>query len=159
MAGFGSVGGVFDFGFTAAGAEVEDGEGGETWGSALDEIDFTEVERKLDGALAGFVPLDVVEEVESGSDDTVQGSEWKRDHWQQQRSSSVWEDGEKFWKLSQGRRDVGRPEVAIEPSSPLGSNDMTPKKDVGWEHDLLGARRSIQMTPKSLYDSDGFLRT
>jgi len=132
---------VFDFGFAAAGGEV-----GEAWVAtgALDEIDLSEVERRLDGALAGFEA--------GGSDDTVlgidlglgegggngEGSKFGEEIvWR----SSVWEDGERFWQI---------PGM----SSPLSARGETPRKDR-----LLERPMSIQMTPKSLYDSDGFLRT
>jgi hypothetical protein len=89
------------------------------------EIDMTEVERKLDGAIAGFQAAD------SG----------------ERRSSSVWKDGEKYWDST---------------SSPLPTvgDKCTPKKDTIFEGEVWAtSRRSIQCTPKSLYDSDGFLRT
>ena len=119
---------LFDFGFASAGAEDEHK-------SALDEIDMTEVERRLDGAIAGFDAIP--------SDD---GS--------QKRSSSVWEDGERYWEQVHNSRIEG-----VE-SSPLRTSDMTtPKKAQGLDDEFLATPRSIQMTPKSLYDSDGFLRT
>jgi hypothetical protein len=129
---------LFDFGFAAAGAEDRDDVPG-----ALDEIDMSEVERKLDGALAGF-------EAVPGSDDTIRTLRTE-DLRKEVRSSSVWEDGEKFW-------DGGKENIE---SSPLPGQKTTPKKEwagFGSDESLL-ARRSIQMTPKSLYDSDGFLRT
>jgi hypothetical protein len=116
---------LFDFGFASAegacgGAEEDE----EVHTSAMYEIDMTEVERKLDGAIAGFQPAD------SGG--------------RRNASSSVWEDGEKYWE-----------------SSPLpGLDKCTPKKDTIFEGEVWAtSRRSIQCTPKSLYDSDGFLRT
>ena len=123
---------LFDFGFAAAGAEEEHR-------SALDEIDMTEVERKLDGALAGFEAMP--------SDDTTL---------QEKRSSSVWEDGERFWNQ---RQQESSP-IGVARSSSVPFDDLaTPKKDIGLGHGLIATARSIQMTPKSLYDSDGFLRT
>ena len=112
---------LFDFGFASAegGAEEDDNE--EVHTSALDDIDMTEVERKLDGAIAGF---------------QAENSGERRD-----TGSSVWEDGEKYWDSS---------------SLPTG----TPKKDTIFEGEVWATTpRSIQQTPKSLYDSDGFLRT
>ncbi len=93
------MGGVFDFGFTTAGAEAD-----AQWASALDDfIDLAEVERKLDGALAGF-------EAPLASDDTVMGMSEKTDSkpTDAQKGSSVWEDGEKFWQLPQGKREECR---------------------------------------------------
>lgn len=120
--GCGDMNEIFDFGFASAegGAEEEEEE---SHSSALDDIDMTEIERKLDGAIAGFQVPD--------------SSEKRR------ISSSVWEDGEKYWA-----------------SSPLP--DITPRKDTIFEGEVWAqnsAMRSIQCTPKSLYDSDGFLRT
>ena len=118
---------LFDFGFASGGAE-HDGRDGEE-GTVMDEIDMAEVERRLDGAIAGF--------------DAVPTSEEDR------RRSSVWEDGERYWESQV-------PRVEVAESSPLPVKNMgTPRKGDG----LDSARRSIQMTPKSLYDSDGFLRT
>ena len=128
---------LFDFGFattgdTAAGAAHEHM-------SALDEIDMTEVERRLDGTLAGFDAL-------LRDNDAMM---------EQKRSSSVWEDGERYWEQQQQQR---APQLAFVPSSPVPIVDMTPRKrptdDV-----FLATPRSIQATPKSLYDSDGFLRS
>lgn len=144
---------MFDFDFASmdanAGAEVyeaEIGGGEEQHRSALDEIDMTDLDRRLDGALAGF-------DAGPPSTDTLS------------RRSSVWEDGEKFWER--------RPEFTFAPSSPLPI-DVTPRKKAapfGGENLLMtpmarlqmpvldGPPSSIGKTPKSLYDSDGFLRT
>ncbi|KAK3698139.1 hypothetical protein LTR37_017097 [Vermiconidia calcicola] len=122
---------LFDFGFASAGAE----EGAEEYKSALDDIDMTEVEQIIDGALAGFA-------APPGSDDTVRE--------QQKRSSSVWEDGEKYWTEQS-------PQISVMPSSPLAM-DVTPQKP-GSNGSLAVTPRTVQFTPKSLYDSDGFLRT
>ena len=126
--GCGDMNELFDFGFASAGVEDEHT-------SALDEIDMTEVERKLDGALAGFEAIP--------SDDAMP---------RQDRSSSVWEDGEKFWEQEQSS-----PSIGVAKSSPLPMPDInTPKKVQGL---TITSPRSIQHTPKSLYDSDGFLKT
>jgi len=136
---------LFDFGFDngAPGGELgADAEGGaeehvhET--SALDDIDFSALDRRLDGALAGF---------DAPSPDAS-------------RNSSVWEDGEKFWER--------QPRFSFEPRQ-LSVVDTTPtKKDVPTQDRLLTPAARLQLpipdsgigkTPKSLYDSDGFLRT
>ena len=62
-----------------------------------------------------------------------------------ERSSSVWEDGENFWHGKQS------PMMGFGDSSPLPLL-ITPKKD------LTGVAVSIQNTPKSLYDQEGFLK-
>jgi hypothetical protein len=110
---------LFDFGFASAEGGAEEDE--EVHTSAMDEIDMTEVERKLDGAIAGF-------QAENSGERRI-------------TDSSDWEDGEKFWESS---------------SLPT----CTPKKDAIFEGEVWATTpRSIQHTPKSLYDSDGFLRT
>lgn len=77
--------GFFDFDFAsgdaASGAEEHEST------NALDDVDILEIERKLDGALYGF---SAAREEELGSDPRT--------------SSSVWEDGERFW--SSPREDV-----------------------------------------------------
>jgi hypothetical protein len=116
---YGDMNEPFDFGFASTEGGAEEDEEAHT--SAMDEIDMTEVERKLDGAIAGF-----------------QAAESRK-------SSSVWDDRERFWN-----------------SSPLPAFEdrCTPKKDTIFESVVWATTpRSIQNTPKSLYDSDGFLRT
>ena len=119
---------LFDFDFAS-----DTGSGAEKSPSVLDEVDMTEVETKLDGAIAGFEAIP--------SEQTVKES----------RSSSVWEDGEKYWEQRASA------ETAFARSGlPF---DVTPKKHQELDSHLLGTPKSIQNTPKSLYDSDGFLRT
>ena len=115
---------LFDFDI----ATGESGPGAEEHRSALDEIDMTQVEKTIDGALAGFEAIP--------SDDTTQ----------QRGGSSVWEDGERYWEEQQS------------PSNPLPI-DLTPRKGEVSDRELMARPLSIQATPKSLYDSDGFLRT
>ena len=115
---------LFDFGFASAEGGAEEHED-DLHTNVMGEIDMTEVERKLDGAIAGFQAAE---------------SDCRRD-----TSSSVWEDGEKYWASS----------------PPTVTDDRyTPKKDTIFESVIWDRTpRSIQQTPKSLYDSDGFLRT
>lgn len=113
---------LFDFDFASdarSGAEEYEG---------LDEVDMTDVERKLDGALAGFGVLP--------------NNNSARRH----ASISVWEKGEEHWQQDRSLT------IGLATDRPATSQD-TPAKSI------FGSPRSIQMTPKSLYDSDGFLRT
>ena len=132
--------GVFDFGFgaekeVAAGAEEEEGA---EWRSALEEIDLGVVERKLEGALAGF-------EAEGDRRSEARASTGVEVPVHGLPRTSVWEDGEGFWEGREWRGFGAR-------SAADFANQVvaTPRKRrVG----------SIQMTPRSLYDSDGFLKT
>ncbi|TKA69779.1 hypothetical protein B0A55_08807 [Friedmanniomyces simplex] len=159
---------LFDFDFGAmvldvgAGAAEEDGEE-EKDRSALDDIDLAALDRRLDGALAGFEPG-----APSSSPPVLDSQRF-----------SVWEDGELFWEK--------RPRFSFTASSPPLPVDVevTPVKKSGgaWEgeqgtmtpvqrlrmpdplargvgYDADGERpSSIVKTPRSLYDSEGFLRT
>lgn len=113
---------LFDFDF-ASDAKT----GAEEYGG-LDEVDMTDVERKLDGALAGLGVL--------ANDSPA------RRH----ASISIWEKGEGHW-----HQDLS-PKIGLATDRPQFSQE-TPAKSI------FGSPRSIQMTPKSLYDSDGFLKT
>jgi len=62
-----------------------------------------------------------------------------------ERSSSVWEDGEDFWHVERN------PTLGFCENSPLPLL-ITPKKD------SMVVAVSIQNTPKSLYDQEGFLK-
>ncbi|KAK3679710.1 hypothetical protein LTR78_000086 [Recurvomyces mirabilis] len=160
----------FDFGSSmSAGAERElNGK------SALDDVDFEALGSRLDGALSGF---DTVGLVASSSSppmdfkDVDYGSGVEITYQSRSgRSGSVWEDGELFW--------TKRPRFSFTPSSPPLDVNVTPMKKLysgraaAWEREgsrtptqqmdiLLGLDRpsSIVKTPKSLYDSDGFLKT
>jgi len=138
---------MFDFGFDHAdfvGGGGPDAAAGAEEGtyekSALDEIDMTDLDRCLEGALAGF---NAEPSVASAS------------------SPSVWEHGEKFWER--------QPEFAFTPSSARDVGDVTPTGNKArTDLRLTPTSTSLQMplpprsickTPKSLYDSDGFLRT
>ncbi|KAK5113460.1 hypothetical protein LTR85_010888 [Meristemomyces frigidus] len=158
---------LFDFEFASgdAGAGAQDtyGEcamdgseyevGGEK--SALDEIDMTDLDRRLDGALAGFEAGPRSSPPSVGESASVSRT-----------TSSVWEDGEKFWER--------RPEFSFVGSSPLPVSNTTPTKKetavYGSGNGMLMATptsrlqmpmppSSIMKTPRSLYDSDGFLKT
>ena len=125
----------FDFGADAqAGAPHED----IPECSALDEIDMSDLDRILEGALAGF---------DAGS-----------------RSSSVWEDGEKYWHPPgsgvgyTAPVDITPVKKAVETVNPSVIL-MTPTQMLEQRLQMPLAPSSIMKTPRSLYDSDGFLRT
>ncbi|KAK0947743.1 hypothetical protein LTR29_001000 [Friedmanniomyces endolithicus] len=158
----------FDFGETVldvgAGAAEEDGSGSRGK-SALDDIDMASLDRRLDGALAGFEPG------ASSSSPPVLDSQ----------RFSVWEDGELFWQKQPrfsftassspllGDMDVTpvkkssagvweREQGAMTPVQRLRMPDPLAGGGVGFEDD--GERpSSILKTPRSLYDSEGFLRS
>ena len=132
---------LFDFGFASAEGGAEDYEGDDVGGSVMDEVDMTEVERKLDGAIAGFRAAD-----SSTAEARVCSSVYDASS---RVVSSVWDDGEKYWESSP-------PLSESTPTRHDGYRDVT-FEGVVW--DRTATPRSIQCTPKSLYDSDGFLRT
>lgn len=154
--GFGN--GLFDFDFSGLDAGAGAEEGGNKHQSALDDIDMSALDRRLDGALAGF------EAGPPSSAATVTPT----------RTSSVWEDGEKFWeerpKISIPVSSPSLPAVVMTPAkrsaAPLtmenGQALATPQLKMPTPIEPLSAGRpplSITKTPKSLYDSDGFLRS
>ncbi|KAK5137785.1 hypothetical protein LTR08_007357 [Meristemomyces frigidus] len=182
--GSGSDGGcseLFDFDFASEdvgpGAEMGDegvagvGRGqGEMATGALDELDMTDLDRRLDGALAGFDAGPSVAE---------------------SRASSVWEDGELFWLrepaktaktaelAGDGHRHYYEYEDAGEDSTtPTKKTNALGRERQGRESLLAtpvaaGLKMSVLMgrerewrgsgvglrTPGSLYDEDGFLNT
>ncbi|KAI6827596.1 hypothetical protein KC327_g12382 [Hortaea werneckii] len=164
--GFGVRGGasVFDFGDlqTAAGAAAaEDHELQHQ--SALDDVDMFAFDRRLEGALAGFEAG-----LPSSADATATTS----------RASSVWEDGEKFWE----QQTIEQPAASTHRSLASQSNTTPMKKIVrssvredrslqtttpnskmpvltGSLDPTAFPPLSITKTPRSLYDSDGFLRS
>ncbi|KAI7507607.1 hypothetical protein KC347_g6724 [Hortaea werneckii] len=163
--GFGTRGGasVFDFGDlqTAAGAAAAEADGLQHQ-SALDDVDMFAFDRRLEGALAGF---------EAGPPSSADATATTS------RASSVWEDGEKFWEQQKGEQ----PAVSAERGLLSHSNTTPMKKAVQMSgHEDRGLQvtpnskmpvltgsldpaafppLSITKTPRSLYDSDGFLRS
>lgn len=135
---------LFDFDFGSADVEAGATDAGDIQTSALDDIDMTDFDRRLDGALAGF---DAEPAAES-------------------RSSSVWDDGERFWEHQQApgemRASSPLPEC-LTPTKNGGKGLVTPTGNLKMPAPDMGMqtlpRSSIGRTPKSLYDSDGFLRT
>ncbi|KAI6869329.1 hypothetical protein KC338_g3539 [Hortaea werneckii] len=163
--GFGVRGGasVFDFGDlqTAAGAATEID--GLQHQSALDDVDMFAFDRRLEGALAGF---------EAGPPSSADATATTS------RASSVWEDGEKFWeqpKIEQPAASTHRSLASQSTTTPMkkvvGSSAQedrslqttTPNSKMpvltGSLDPTAFPPLSITKTPRSLYDSDGFLRS
>jgi len=116
-------------------------EGNESCAAMNELFDFNFGADAHEGAEACEVWDDVdVTGVEEYSGDSPVGLATIRE-----RSSSVWEDGENFWHGEQS------PTVGFGDSSPLPLL-IAPKEGP------LGVAVSIQNTPKSLYDQEGFLK-
>lgn len=141
---------LFDFDFgtrteqqTHGGAaKQEDGEPG----SAMEEMDAGTFDRMLDGALAGFDA-----EFKRWSAGKDEEGEVQRE---EQRGSSIWEDGEQFWK--------SKKDVSIMPSYKIHPAETTPGRGLETTCDprMLVTSSPVAManTPGSLYDADGFLK-
>ncbi|KAM0707430.1 hypothetical protein Q7P35_004075 [Cladosporium inversicolor] len=157
---------MFDFDFEATGGY--DARGGADDGeeddmdptSALDDVDMSDIERRLEGALAGFdIPPSVDEGVSEEEASSPVALPEQTDDQCGDRASSVWEDGEKFWNRTILSTIPGSSPSDAEKARMV----MTPRMySAGYG---LGSRRShmrspgVMATPKSLYDADGFLRT
>ncbi|KAH9831101.1 hypothetical protein Tdes44962_MAKER02179 [Teratosphaeria destructans] len=137
---------------------------------ALDEIDFQSLDRTIDGALAGL---------QHGPPSTAS--------LRSRASIGVWEEGDKFWSTPGGVDDkenrhpngASGGDFKLEPRSPIdiSTTSMNVKTGSGSESVVASTKRggagggydfglygeesrpnSISKTPRSLYDSDGFLR-
>ena len=148
---------LFDFDFASedvcAGAEQHDGsdDAGRIGKGALDEIDMTDLDRRLDGALAGFDAGPLVYSATAS------------------RASSVWEDGELFWARKPGDSEftdgstgskLTTPTKKVVPL-PAMSDALLATPIARLRMPVLEERRGsgLGRTPRSLYDSDGFLNT
>jgi hypothetical protein len=124
--------------------------------SALDNVDLSDIERRLEGALAGFdVPpassVDGRGSSDEGSSPPVQTP------MQDEGASSVWEDGEKFWNRTSLSTIPGSSPSDAEKARSVGP---TPRMYAA-VHGVGGRRShlrspSVMATPRSLYDGDGF---
>lgn len=129
--------------------------------SALDDVDLSDIDRRLEGALAGFdIPPSVDEVVSEGEEEASSPVCLpERTAGCEERASSVWEDGEKFWKRTSLSTIPGSSPSDAEKAKTVPTPRMY---SAGYG---LGSRRSnmrppsAMATPKSLYDADGFLRT
>lgn len=133
---------VFDFDL-AASSDV--GPGADDVGISdgiMDDINIAEIERKLDGALAGF---DAMPHSDASHDTITSLGMVERSV----RRTSVWDDGEKYWEDQENRAPEGEGDALD--VTPVKRDPRRQSQDFGWA--------SIQCTPKSLYDSDGFLRS
>jgi len=154
----------FDFGSTGGGYDArggaDDGEDDANPTSALDDVDMSDIERRLEGALGGFdVPPPSVEKVASEQEASSPISlPEQTDDMCEDRASSVWEDGEKFWNRTSLSTIPGSSPSDAEKARTVPTPRMY---SAGYG---LGSRRSnmrppsVMATPKSLYDAEGFLR-
>lgn len=205
---------LFDFDFRSvgerevdAGGGAEEGEGEGDSGnlgvgvptSALDYVDLSDIERRLEGALAGFdVPACVDEPIreegraslsacssssvaccsspspnmpmpskvclpekenEKGGDQ--EGEDEEDDD--EDISSSVWEDGEKFWERTSlstipGSSPSDAEKLRALQTPPVGFS-VSGKRGFGERRGRLQRSPGVVATPRSLYDADGFLRS
>jgi hypothetical protein len=141
--------------------------------SALDNVDLSEVERRLEGALAGFdVPVASPESVSSsrksvssaGSKDGGEGGkenecdrECDRECDQEcneecERSSGVWEDGEDFWN---NRKRLS----TIPGSSPTDAEKARMVQTPRMYSAMRMKRSALSAQSPGLYDGAGFLKT
>jgi hypothetical protein len=133
--------------------------------SALDNVDLSEVERRLEGALAGFdAPVSSPKSASSvgskhGGREEEEG-ECDQDCDQEcERSSSVWEDGEDFWN---NRKRLG----TIPGSSPSDAEKARMVQTPRMYSAVHGRLAALSLrspgtgmaTPGSLYDGAGFLK-
>lgn len=163
----GSCNDMFDFDFeTTSGCDARGGaDGGQSEdagpASALDDVDMSYIDRRLAGALGGFdIPPSVDEIVsDEGQEASSPVCLPERTAECEERTSSVWEDGEKFWNRTSLSTIPGSSPSDAEKAKTIPTPRMYSSEDG------LGSRRSnmrppsVMATPKSLYDADGFLRT
>lgn len=172
----------FDFGSTQSrdahgGAAADDSDASPT--SALDNVDLSEVERRLENALAGCdVPVSPVDDEDDFpqnksrtvfEDQPSPTSSPLAPCQQEDRSSSVWEDGEKSWDRTSlstipgsSPSDAEKCRAVQTPRtySPVrGFGNMSLRAQQIQMHMRVRPVSGVMATPKSLYDADGFLRT
>lgn len=144
-------------------ADCYDDEGETT--SALDNFDLSEVEKRLEGALAGFdVPVKSLESASSSrksvssvgsKDGGERGKENECDEECDQeceRSSGVWEDGEDFWK---NRKRLS----TIPGSSPTDAEKARMVQTPRMYSAMRMKRAALSAQSPGLYDGAGFLKT
>ena len=126
--------------------------------SALDNVDLSEVERRLEGALAGFdVPAASPESASSkGCEAKEEGREegecdGECDQECDERSSSVWGDGEDFWN---NRKRLS----TIPGSSPSDAEKARMVQTPRMYSAVHGRRAALSLRSPGLYDGDGFLK-
>jgi hypothetical protein len=157
-------GGAVDYRYGAGCYDGDDDDGADPT-SALDNVDLSEVERRLEGALAGFdVPAASPESASfrgcdvrgEGEEDGECDGECDREC---ERSSSVWEDGEDFWN--------NRKRLSTIPGSSPSDAEKARMVQTPWMYSAVHGRRAAlslrspgtgMATPGSLYDGAGFLK-
>lgn len=141
---------LFDFDFASldtTGGAVEGYDAGqEGQRSELDNIYISALSRTLDGALAGFSCPPA-----SSSNNSMYTLE------RPSSGRSVWEDGERFWEPLSAPIDMTPTKQTSGMKLRRTQGSVTPIRET--TADLLEPPSSIMKTPRSLYDSDGFLRT
>lgn len=132
----------FDFGtrtsqqYTQSGAEEEnDASHGAAMGIAIGDDDERSFSQVLDGALAGFHAE--FENLGAGAQEE-----------KEKRVSSVWDDGEQFWKDRESKS------MSLEAKCDPNLLSTTP----GTQMSSPLAMAANGATPRSLYDADGFLK-
>ena len=147
-------GGAVDYRYD--GYQIYDDEADPT--SALDNVDLSEVEKRLEGALAGFdVPAASPESAsskgcEAKECDGEQGEcGGECDQECDERSSSVWEDGEGFWN---NRKRLS----TIPGSSPSDAEKARMVQTPRMYSAVHGRRAALSLRSPGLYDGDGFLK-
>jgi hypothetical protein len=124
--------------------------------SALDNVDLSDIERRLEGALAGF---DVPASSADGRVSSEESSSPVQTPTQDENASSVWEDGEKFWNRTSLSTIPGSSPSDAEKARSVGPTPRLYASVYG-----VGGRRahmrspSAMATSRSLYDADGFLQ-
>ena len=137
--------------------------------SALDNLDLSEVEKRLEGALAGFdVPVKSPESVSSHKSVSSVGSKHGGEEGKEnecddeecdqecneecERSSSVWEDGEDFWN---NRKRLS----TIPGSSPTDAEKARMVQTPRMYSAMRMKRAALRAQSPGLYDGAGFLKT
>ncbi|GIZ47377.1 hypothetical protein CKM354_001047000 [Cercospora kikuchii] len=155
--------------------------------TVLDEIDFEALEKSIDTAVKGLdedwrysqIALQVRRDSDKENQDVItsQQQQHNDNNNTHQRSSSVWDDGEQFWKDNERNSTSPKPKplcVVNNSSPPRGQSPKTARYWAEKYQKTLDPRMLstpvrnkdnrlsgvvMVATPKSLYDAEGFLRT
>ncbi|KAF2172744.1 hypothetical protein M409DRAFT_16707 [Zasmidium cellare ATCC 36951] len=145
--------------------------------SALDDLCLDDLEKVIDGALAGFdaehrasiTPKPSAYAYGQGYNTTTNHTSTSPTNDKaSKRNSNVWDDGEKFWSGAYRPESFELPEfqlgsVSTPRKSPLASALELEREDgtgMGTVDPRLLSTPSVSVaaTPRSLYDADGFLK-
>lgn len=167
---------MFDFGFgsDAHGGAADHSDDDAEATSALDNVDLSDIERRLEGALAGFeVPASIDEEgvssplysdngCSSPSPLPTQTAPFE----EKDRASSVWEDGENFWNRTSlstipgsTPSDAEKARAALQTPKTRYYSSIRGLGAAGGRQSHMRTPSMMMATPRSLYDADGFLKT